>query len=303
MDQEKEVRCFGWLFILPLGRTTLEIVVKKSFDVLKWDLMLPPGKGSFVMPNSVFNPIGHTSVVDSIVEQVELLILEGILRDGARLPSERQLAEQLNVSRPKVREALKLLEDRDLIIVRHGEGTFVAPLIGAAMSPALISLYARHKDAFLDYLEFRTEQESFAASLAAARATEADKAILVQVMGELEEAHKAHDAAASREADIRFHSAIIDASHNSLLVHTMASIYALTQQNLFYNRSFLSSLDRSGDLLLAQHREIFEAIVAGDSQRAAQAAKDHIDFVKRSYLEAQTRAQRAEISNRRLALI
>ncbi|WP_299414839.1 FadR/GntR family transcriptional regulator [uncultured Sulfitobacter sp.] len=255
------------------------------------------------MTTSVFNPIGHTSVVDSIVAQVERLILEGILRDGARLPSERQLAEQMNVSRPKVREALKHLEDSDLIIVRHGEGTFVAPLIGSAMSPALIALYARHKDAFLDYLEFRSEQEAFAARLAAERATPADKEILQRIMDDLDNAHESGNADASREADIRFHSAIIDASHNSLLVHTMASIYALTQQNLFYNRSFLGSLDHSGEKLMAQHREIYEAILRGDADHATRAAQDHIDFVRRSYLEDQTRTQRDQISNRRLALM
>lgn len=255
------------------------------------------------MPQRVFNPIGHTSVVDSIVNQVELLILEGILKDGARLPSERQLSEQLDVSRPKVREALKLLEDRDLIVVRHGEGTFVAPLIGSAMSPALISLYGRHKDAFLDYLEFRAEQEGFAAGLAATRATDADKEILKTVMAELDAAHQAQDQAASRDADIKFHSAIIDASHNSLLVHSMASIYALTQQNLFYNRSFLSALDSSGEKLLAQHREIYLSIQGGDPERATKAAKDHLDFVRTSYLEDQSRAHRNGLSNRRLALI
>lgn len=253
------------------------------------------------MPHRIFSPIGHKSVVDSVVTQVEVLILEGILRDGARLPSERQLAEQMDVSRPKVREALKQLEDRDLIIVRHGEGTFVAPLIGAAMSPALIALYARHKGAFLDYLEFRAEQEGFAAALAAGRATDADKEILTALMAELDKAHETRDSAASNDADIRFHAAIIDASHNSLLVHTMASIYALSRQNLFYNRAFLSTLDSTGGTLLAQHREIFEAVVTGDPPRATKAAKDHIDFVKQSYLEEQARRQRAEISNRRLA--
>ena len=73
------------------------------------------------MPDAVFNPIGHTSVVDSIVEQIETLILSGVLRDGARLPSERLLAEQMDVSRPKVREALKKLEERELIVVHHGD--------------------------------------------------------------------------------------------------------------------------------------------------------------------------------------
>ena len=255
------------------------------------------------MPNTVFEPISHASVVDSVVEQVETLILNGILRDGARLPSERDLAEQMGVSRPKVREALKQLEKNDLIHVRHGEGTFVAPLIGSAMSPALISLYSRHQSAFLDYLEFRAEQESFAAGLAASRATKADREILSLIMAQLEQAHNDQDMAASQDADIRFHSAIIDASHNSLLVHTMSSIYALTRQNLFYNRTFLRSIDGTGDQLQAQHRDIFEAVHFGDPERASKAASDHIAFVKRSYLEEQSRAQRDQVSSRRLSLL
>lgn len=255
------------------------------------------------MSKTVFTPIGHQSVVDSIVTQIELLILDGVLRDGARLPSERQLAEQMDVSRPKVREALKLLEDRDLIIVRHGEGTFVAPLIGSAMSPALIALYARHADAFMDYLEFRTEQESFAAGLAARRATKADKEILARLMDALEKAQETGDTTASKTADIQFHAAIIDASHNSLLVHSMASIYALTEQNLFYNRAFLRSIDGTGRQLLAQHRAIYDAIVKRDPEAAAHAAKAHIEFVHKSYLEEQSRAQRDEVSSRRLAML
>ena len=253
--------------------------------------------------NSIFGPIGHASVVDAIVEQIETLILNGILRDGGRLPSERDLAEQMKVSRPKVREALKKLEANDLIQVRHGEGAFIAPLVGTAMSPALISLYARHQDAFLSYLEFRIAQESFAAGLAASRATQADKEILTRTIEQLEQGHIANDSTASQKADINFHSAIIDASHNSLLVHTMASIYALTEQNLFYNRSFLRSIDGTGEHLMAQHREIYDAIKLGDPERASRAAKDHIKFVQRSYLEEQSRAQRDQVSTRRLALM
>lgn len=166
------------------------------------------------------------------------------------------------------------------IRIRRGEGAFIAPLVGSAMSPALISLHARHQDAFLSYLEFRATQESFAAGLAASRATDADREILTRVMEQLENAQTSNDVAASKKADIKFHSAIIDASHNSLLVHTMASIYALTEQNLFYNRSFLRSIDGTGKQLQAQHREVFEAIHAGESERASAAAKDHSSLSK-----------------------
>jgi GntR family transcriptional repressor for pyruvate dehydrogenase complex len=271
--------------------------------------------GSFILPlnrgirlsiqTGIFEPVDHASVVDAIVEQIEGLILNGVLRDGHKLPSERDISERMAVSRPKVREALKRLEDYGLIVSRHGEGTFVAPLIGSAMSPALIELYARHSGAFLDYLEFRREQEQFASALAAERATKIDKEILSAIISELETAHQVGDFAASEDADIRFHVAIVDASHNTLLVHSMSSIYALTRQNLFYNRAVLRAKDGDGasDLLLQQHRAIYQAIMDGNPELARKAARDHINFVERSYLVDQNRDRREQIAKRRQALL
>jgi len=255
--------------------------------------------------NGIFEPVDNTSVVDAIVEQIEGLILNGVLRDGHKLPSERDISERMSVSRPKVREALKRLEEHELIISRHGEGTFVAPLIGSAMSPALISLYSRHSSAFLDYLEFRRSQEQFASGLAAERATKYDKEVLTNIMNELDVAHQNSDFAGSEDADIRFHVAIVDASHNTLLVHSMASIYALTRQNLFYNRAVLRAKDGDGasEMLLQQHRAIYQAIMEANQEAARKAARDHIDFVERSYIVDQNRDRREQIAKRRKALL
>ncbi|MCK0151783.1 FadR family transcriptional regulator [Marivita sp. S6314] len=258
------------------------------------------------MPDSVknlFGPVGHESVADTIIHHIEELIVSGVLKDGTRLPSERALAEEMKVSRPKVREALKRLEDDGLIIVRHGEGNFVAPLIGSAMSPALVNLYARHVTAFEDYLEFRREQESFAAMLAAERATTEDREALADLVNQLEAAHEAEDADASRDADVRFHATIVDASHNSLMVHTMAAIYQLMARNVFYNRDFLRAIDGTGDMLLQQHKDIANAIIAGQSEKASDAAADHIDFVARSFRVGRAQDRRETVSRRRKALL
>lgn len=252
---------------------------------------------------NAYSPINHASVAETIIVQIEELILSGVLKGGARLPAERDLAEQMAVSRPKIREALKALEARNLIKARHGDGTFVAPLIGAAMSPALIDLYSRHAGAFLDYLEFRREQEGFAAQLAAERATDADKEILSGIVAELETADARQDNAASQDADVRFHAAIVDAAHNSLLIHSMTSIYELTRKNLFYNRGFLRVMDGTGEMLLAQHKAIHAAIAEADPDRARAAARDHISFVEKSYVTAMNHSKRELIALRRKALL
>ena len=109
----------------------------------------------------VFEPIENDSVADSVVHQIESMIVNGILREGTRLPSERALAERLKVSRPKLREALKFLENAGLLIVKQGERSEIAALTGSAMTPAFQELYARHPSALFDFLEYRREQEAF----------------------------------------------------------------------------------------------------------------------------------------------
>ncbi|NDW53793.1 FadR/GntR family transcriptional regulator [Aliiroseovarius sp. PrR006] len=246
---------------------------------------------------ALFDPVGHESLADAVVAQIEDLIASGILKQGRKLPSERELAETLRVSRPKLREALHILEERGLVMIKHGEGSFVAPLTGQAMLPALLDLYGRHEPAFFDYLEYRREQEGFAARLAARRATHADKERISEILTEIERAWKTNDADASREADFALHSAIVDASQNATLIHMMASIFDLTQQSVFYNRDFLKTLDGTGKKLLEQHLSLGQAVIDGDEERAEKAALDHIDFVEQSFrqgLEQQRREAMAE---------
>ena len=236
---------------------------------------------------SVFDPIDSTPVADLVVRQIEDMIVQGILAEGARLPSERDLAARLDISRPKVRDALKALEEMGLLTIRHGEGTFVAQLTGQAMQPALIDLYARHGRAFQDYLEYRRAQEGFAAALAATRATPTDRAVIARHLEALEQAEDDADGDASREADVLFHSAIVQASHNTMLIHMMASIYDLTRRGVFYNRRYLRTLDGTGARLLQQHRDIAAAVLGGDPEAARTAAEAHLDFVELSFRKGQ----------------
>ena len=232
---------------------------------------------------NVFDRIEAEPVSDIVVQQIEDLIVQGVLSEGDRLPSERELSAQMNVSRPKLRDALKTLEENGLICVRHGEGTFIAKLTGQAMQPALINLYARHGEAFFDYLEFRRAQEGLAARLAAERATPTDRIQIKKHLEALELADQNSDPEASREADVQFHGAIIEASHNAMLVHMMSSIYELTRRGVFYNRSYLRSMDGTGAKLLQQHREIAAKVLSGDPEAAEQAATQHLDFVEKSF--------------------
>ncbi|WP_299923613.1 FadR/GntR family transcriptional regulator [uncultured Pelagimonas sp.] len=251
---------------------------------------------------SPFDPVGHESIADAVVEQIESMIVDGILKEGRKLPSERELAEAMGVSRPKLREALQTLESRGLVTVRHGEGSFIASLTGRAMSPALLALYARHGRAFYDYLEYRREQEGFAARIAAQRATSSDKERLTEIIAEMQSAWESDDLDASQEADLRLHVAVVDASQNTTLIHMMASVYDLTRQGVFYNRKFLRTMDGTGERLLQQHKDIVDAILDGDADRAEQAARVHMDFVEESFRIGEDQKAREERAAKRRKL-
>lgn len=248
---------------------------------------------------TVFDPIEHDSVADAVVEKIEDLIVNRVLRQGSKLPAERDLAEMLSVSRPKLREALKRLEDEGLIDVVKGEGSFVAKLTNEAMSPALLDLFSRHGDAFFEYLEYRREQEAFAARLAADRHTEFDAEAIRAEIAVMEDAQAANDLVTGMQADIRFHSAIVDAAHNTMLNHMMTSIYDLTRKGVFYNREYLRAIDGTGEALLAQHKQIANAILSREPEKAEAAARAHIDFVEASFRRGLEQARRETLSRKR----
>ena len=94
-----------------------------------------------------FQKVQSEKLSHAVVRQIELLILQGILRPGERLPSERELSDKLGVSRPSLREAIATLQDQGLLDSRAGAGIFVADVLGASLSPALTKLFATHDEA------------------------------------------------------------------------------------------------------------------------------------------------------------
>ena len=114
-----------------------------------------------------FQRVEAEKLSQSVVRQIEQLILRGILRPGERLPSERELSERLGVSRPSLRDAVAELQARGLLATRAGAGIYVADVLGSAFSPALIRLIASHEEAVFDYIAFRRDLESIAAERAA----------------------------------------------------------------------------------------------------------------------------------------
>lgn len=248
----------------------------------------------------IFEKVGHYRVADAVVRQLEALVLEGVLRPGDRLPPERELAEALDVSRPTLREALSVLEGEGLVTARQGGGTYVAGVTGSVFSEPMVRLFARHHEATRDYLEFRAEVESAAAGLAARRASPADRAILSRIVERMGEAHAAGDPDEEARLDVEFHIAISDASHNIVMIQTLRSIYNLLVHGVFQNRTMLFGRDDARNRLLEQHRAIYDAIIAGEPEAAATAARSHMVYVAAALAEVELARAREETADRRL---
>ncbi|MCA1297690.1 FCD domain-containing protein [Stappia indica] len=248
----------------------------------------------------VFKKIDHNRTANYVVDQIEKLILQGVLRSGDRLPAERELAKKVDVSRPILREAIKILEERELIVTRHGGGTFVADLIGTVFSEPVVNLIRRHPPAIVDYLEYRREIECMAARLAALRATPADREIITRLFRAMEAAHEREDFEQEAALDVEFHLAIGESAHNIVLLHTLRSCYRLLADGVFYHRGQLYRYPESRDKLLLQHQAIHDAVMNADAQAAVMAAAAHIDYVAQVMHETEKTSSWNAVSTLRL---
>lgn len=216
-------------------------------------------------------------VADVIAGRIEKLILEGALRPGEKLASERDLAQRLDVSRPSLRVAIDKLVKRGLLTANRS-GTTVAEFLTPMMAP-LANLYRKHRNGAADYLEFRHWVEAQAARYAAERATAVDREAIKKCLAEMKKAHKDTDPAREARADADFHLLIYEASHNFIVLHVMRGLSELLRDNVFFNREHLYKLAGVREKLLAQHLAIGKAVIAGEADEAEDAAADHIAFV------------------------
>lgn len=247
-----------------------------------------------------FQKVQPEKLSTTVVRQIELLILRGILQPGERLPSERELSDKLGVSRPSLREAISELQDRGLLASRAGSGVYVAEVLGSAFSPALIELFGAHDEAVSDYLSFRRDMEGLAAERAAQYGSESDLKVIQAIYEKMEAAHGRRNPDEEARLDAQFHSAILDASHNVVMLHMMRSMFDLLRQGVFYNRQVMFKQRTSRAALMAQHKAVNDALQKRDPSGARRAVEEHLDYVAEA-LEAQRKADKNEaIAQQRL---
>lgn len=246
-----------------------------------------------------FRRIESEKLAHSVVRQIELLILRGILRPGERLPSEREMSARLGVSRPSLRDAVADLQARGLLTTRAGAGIYVAEVLGAAFSEALIRLFATHEEAVFDYVSFRRDMEAMAAERAARFGSDTDLKVVDAIYRKMEAAHQKRNPADEARLDAEFHLSIIEASHNVIMLHMMRAMFDLLREGVFYNRQAMFKLRTTREMLLDQHRAINVAIQARDPMAARAAVEAHLTYVEQALSDLRKADQNEEIARQR----
>ena len=251
----------------------------------------------------VFRKISEKNIHSTALHQLEDLIVEGMFKPNEKLPSERELATQLNISRPTLRTAIKELEKQDLLKSKRGEGTFVNNFLGDGINKPLMHLFNNHSKAAVDFMEFRYAVEGEASYQAALRATKYDKDILKILMEKMLKAHEHEDPDEEAKVDIAFHLAIVESSHNILQLHIMKSLFSLLNEGIFFNRTVLYFRPGNRSLLLKQHESVFRAIIAGDPKKSKKAMQTHVSYAREGIIELGEVSQREKIAKQRLEKI
>ena len=248
-----------------------------------------------------FQKIHAEKLSQAVVHQIEQLILRGILNPGERLPAERDLAEQLAVSRPSLRTAISDLQDSGLLVSRAGAGIFVADVLGNAFSPELVRLFESHDEAVFDYIRFRRDLEGLAAERAAKYASDTDLRVIQTLYEKMGSAHSKSNSQDEARLDAEFHLSIIEASHNVVMLHMMRSMYDLLKKGVFYNRQMMFKHRVTRSNLLEQHSAINSALQARKASAARAAVEAHLDYVEQMLNEQKVTQRHEAIAQQRYA--
>lgn len=224
-------------------------------------------------------PLRPLPLKEQVSRSLRQLIDDGTLKPGQQLPSERELSEQLRVSRGTVREAIQFLNALGLVEIRHGTGTFVASGVAdrTQLRTRWRSWMARHSDRVHELLEVRRGLEAFTAELAAVRQQPEGLARMVQALEQMRDAVRDGEVTALVESDVMFHRALSETTGNASLIELVEALGA----QLLRERAALWDLQGRPARSIQEHSRIEAAVRAGDGRAARARLVDHLSSVER----------------------
>ena len=220
-----------------------------------------------------FETVRRDKVYEGVAKQIERLILKK-LQPGDKLPSERELAETLRVSRSSIRDAIRSLELMGMVEPRQGAGTIVREISSESLVNPLANALKRKEDLIGELLDFRKMLEPQLAARAATRVSPNELSEMEEILERQERKLRAGESAIAEDSE--FHYAIALASGNSVVLKVLDTLMDLLRD------SRERSLQEEGrpQKSLAGHRRILAALKRRDGETAKAAMRRHIENVE-----------------------
>lgn len=226
-----------------------------------------------------YKKIKPKKIYEEVAEAIYEMIRNGQLKPGAKLDSVQQLAENFQVGRSAIREALTSLRAMGLIEMKQGEGTYVKEFEPDQITFPLSTAILMNKEDISNLLEVRKFIEIGTAEAAAKRRTEQQLLTIESALLEMKKAHGNEEL--GEEADLKFHMAIAESSQNSLLINLMNHVSELMRETMKETRKvWLFSKQTTMERLYDEHKAIYETIKEQNAEGARQSMLDHLEKVE-----------------------
>ncbi len=225
------------------------------------------------MTSSQFQNLSSKSrLVDRIVTELQQKIIEGPYKPGMMLPSERELTEQLGVSRTALREAIRMLVSKGLIETQPGVGSVVKSISGDQITEPLSLILEQTGEINLEHLnQVRRMLEIEIAGIASQMANERDLIEIETILKRMVEEKENPDD--FNRLDAEFHNSLAKASHNPLMAILLDSIRELTSKM----RAMIKYYPLLAETVIPDHATILECVRAHDSNGAKAAMENHLE--------------------------
>jgi GntR family transcriptional repressor for pyruvate dehydrogenase complex len=228
--------------------------------------------------NAEFESVRRAKVYEEVARQIERLILKK-LQPGDKLPSERELAETLGVSRSSIRDAIRSLELMGLVAPRQGAGTIVLEISTDSLVNPLAKTLKRKEELIGELLDFRKMLEPPLAARAAMHASTDEISEMEEILERQQRKMRARENTVAEDSE--FHYTIALASGNSVVFKVLDTLMDLLRDT----RERSLQVEGRAQKSLAGHRKILAAIKRHDAEEAKAAMRRHIEDVEEIVLE------------------
>nr|WP_050616751.1 FadR/GntR family transcriptional regulator [Bacillus testis] len=228
-----------------------------------------------------YRAIKPRKLYEEVAEIIHNMIKQGTLKPGDKLESVQQLAENFQVGRSAIREALSALRAKGLVEMKQGEGTYIKRFDASTIDFSFSSAVLMNKGDIVHLLEVRKAVEIGAVRLAAQNRKEDDIKQLREILGRMKDAFG--DDVKEEATDIEFHLAISKATQNPMFYQLMQTVSGMMSANMKETRKiWLYSKETTIETLYEDHIAILEAICSRDGEEAEKRMFNHLTVVEKN---------------------